>query len=645
MIYKLRRDIQFLRGIAVLVVVIYHSRLGLLSQGYLGVDVFFVLSGFLITSLILKELENNTFSFSQFYLRRAKRLLPALYSTLLFTTLFSLIILTKQWLNYLDQLIGALTFSANMVLPAQSGYFESASEGKPLLHIWSLSLEEQYYFFLPITLYLLPKKYRLTGMLLLLVISIYWCISWVYSDNPNPKFLWRVADATKSEWAFFLLFTRAWELLAGSLCAWLILNKPTIRSPNSLKVIALIGIFVSCGININNEHPSIESIIVVILTMIILIDKNGWLPSNIIINLIEKIGDWSYSIYLVHWPLFAFAYLSYVGDAPISIKLLLLFSSIFLGYLQYKYIETPFRNGKFKNAFASWKVTIATTATLLFLPVTFAYINPTAEDEFSHLRRHNPGLGMDCEGSFDKHNTIKPGCILGENPKIVIWGDSYAMHLEPGLSVKNKQLIQITKSVCGPIMGLAPITTKHEYDTIWAKTCLDFNESAFEYIKNSKNITHVVLSANFSNYFKFDDFQYLTHSGAIHGSYEGFVKYFNETILALKKLNITPIIFSPLPKTGFNVGECLERMHSSALLLRENCDIVYNDYLKYENSVINALKAVEDKATVIWLKDYLCNSEACKVYINNTLIYRDSGHLSVDGSISLLSDINIRSIH
>ena len=184
MIYKLRRDIQFLRGIAVLVVVIYHSRLGLLSQGYLGVDVFFVLSGFLITSLILKELENNTFSFSQFYLRRAKRLLPALYSTLLFTTLFSLIILTnKQWLNYLDQLIGALTFSANMVLPAQSGYFESASEGKPLLHIWSLSLEEQYYFFLPITLYLLPKKYRLTGMLLLLVISIYWCISWVYSDK------------------------------------------------------------------------------------------------------------------------------------------------------------------------------------------------------------------------------------------------------------------------------------------------------------------------------------------------------------------------------------------------------------------------------------------------------------------------------
>lgn len=128
-----------------MVVVLYHSNLGILNQGYLGVDVFFVLSGFLITSIVLKGLDNNDFSFSIFYLRRAKRLLPALYSTLFFTTLLSLIILThQQWIEYLQQLIGALTFTANMVLPSQTGYFESASEGKPLLHIWSLSLEEQY---------------------------------------------------------------------------------------------------------------------------------------------------------------------------------------------------------------------------------------------------------------------------------------------------------------------------------------------------------------------------------------------------------------------------------------------------------------------------------------------------------------------
>jgi len=163
-----------LRGLAVLVVVLYHSDLGLLSQGYLGVDVFFVLSGFLITSIILKALDSNNFLFSEFYLRRAKRLLPALYSTLLFTTLLSLAFLTnQQWIEYLDQLNGALTFTANMVLPSQTGYFESASEGKPLLHIWSLSLEEQYYFLLPIALYILPKNYRLIGISTFAILSLY----------------------------------------------------------------------------------------------------------------------------------------------------------------------------------------------------------------------------------------------------------------------------------------------------------------------------------------------------------------------------------------------------------------------------------------------------------------------------------------
>jgi peptidoglycan/LPS O-acetylase OafA/YrhL len=233
----LRRDIQFLRGIAVLVVVLYHSNLGILNQGYLGVDVFFVLSGFLITSIILKSLDNNNFSFSGFYLRRAKRLLPALYSTLLFTTLISLVVLTNlQWIDYLAQLKGALTFTANIVLPMQTGYFESASDGKPLLHIWSLSLEEQYYFLLPLILYFLPKNWRIMGIALLTLISLYWCFSWVYSENQEAPLLWRIADSSKSDWAFYLLFTRAWELLAGSLCAWLMLYRPNIETPLFLLV-------------------------------------------------------------------------------------------------------------------------------------------------------------------------------------------------------------------------------------------------------------------------------------------------------------------------------------------------------------------------------------------------------------------------
>lgn len=641
----MRRDIQLLRGIAVLVVVLYHSNLGLLSQGYLGVDVFFVLSGFLITTIILKGLDNNNFIFSEFYLRRAKRLLPALYNTLFFTTFLSLAVLTnQQWLEYLDQLKGALTFTANMVLPSQTGYFESASEGKPLLHIWSLSLEEQYYLLLPISLYFLPKKFRIITIIIFTIISLFWCFSWVYSENQNTPFLWRITDSPKSEWAFYLLFTRAWELLAGSICAWVMLNRSKVKVSRLLKITALMLIGISCTININNEHPSIESFIVVLSTMVILIGNKEWLPKNYIVRAMEKIGDWSYSIYLVHWPLFAFTYLSYVGDVPINVKVALIFLSLILGYLQYQYVETPFRAGKFKYLFSNWKVTISATLALLAVPISAAYTISDLENEFSHIRRVNYGIAQECQGSFaqgsfDEKNNLKDACILGDSPKIVVWGDSYAMHLVPGLLIKNKELTQITKSICGPTMGIAPIIGK--YDSVWAKKCLEFNDNAMSYIKSHPSITHVVLSSTLETYLDFPNGEYLSSEGTIQAEPKLLMRSLRNTVLELKKLGITPIFVSPPPKSGFNVGACLERQYGAALLLRKNCEINYKAYLTHQKSVNETLKKVESFAKVIWLKDYLCKGETCKVYTENTFIYRDNGHLSVDGSIQLLQDIDI----
>lgn len=636
----MRNDIQLLRGVAVLAVVFYHSNLGILSHGYLGVDLFFVLSGFLITSVILKGLDNKTFSFSEFYLRRAKRLLPALYSTLIGTTILSVFVLTnQQWLEYLEQLKGALTFTANMVIPTQVGYFESAAEGKPLLHIWSLSLEEQYYFILPITLFLLPKNYRLMGIIILTVISLYWSFSWIYSSEQATPFFWRIADSPKSEWAYFLLFTRAWELLAGSLCAWLVLNKPMFTIPRKYKYIALFLIVLTFIFNVNNEHPSIEAATVVIATMIILLGNQRWLPTNHFTHWLEKIGDWSYSIYLVHWPLFALAYLGYVGDIPNSIKMLIIFASLFFGYLQFIYVETPFRAGKYKNIFANWKVIISTTLILLALPVAATFINSDDESEFSHVRRINHGLSKDCQSSFDKENKLKSTCQQEGKTKIVVWGDSYAMHLIPGLSNKNKGLTQITKSFCGPIINLAPTTEK--YDIFWAKNCLKFNESAFSYIRNTPSITHVVVSTNFNNYLKISNVEYLTNQGIHPPNYNQFIDAFKNTILSIKKLGVTPIIFSPLPKTGFNVGECLERMHSSILLLRKNCKIKYEDYQQHQNMVNKALTELDKIAHVVWLEKYLCEGSSCKTTIDGKFVYRDAGHLSIDGSYELLKSINI----
>lgn len=641
----MRRDIQFLRGIAVLFVVLYHSGLGILGQGYLGVDVFFVLSGFLITTIILKSLEGNSFKFSVFYLRRAKRLLPALYCTLVFTSVAGLWVLTpSEWLDYSSQLVGALTFTANMVLPIQSGYFDPASEGKPLLHIWSLSLEEQYYFLLPITLFLLPKRFRLGGILVLFLISIIWCLSWVYSETEMTPFLWRIADSSRSEWAFFLLFTRAWELLGGSICAYIVLHYPKKEAPKWAKIIALGLIFVICSIDINSEHPSLESILVVFATMLILIGSTDWLFKNKVMYCIEKLGDWSYSVYLVHWPLFAYAYLSYVAIIPTSVKLFLVVCSIVLGFLQYKYVETPFRLGKFERLFTNWKLVAITTLIFLAIPTSsfFIRINDSELSASAHSQP-NVGLSDECEGSFDKSGKLKDACKDIHAPSVVVWGDSYAMHLVPGLAAnpKNSGLVQLTKSTCGPILGLAPINARH--NVAWAEGCNEFNQLALEYIKDNKSITHVVFSSVLTTYLKFDEVKYLTSDGIYDANFDVFIETFKNTIREIEALGIVAIIISPTPKAGFNIGSCLNRKSNNVLLLRDNCTVNFNNYLLNQTHENSALELLEKNTNVIWLKDLLCAGETCTVENNGINYFIDEGHLTVEGSVELLKKIDILS--
>ena len=200
-----------------LAVLLYHAQIGPLVNGYLGVDIFFVISGFLITKIILSDLSKDTFSFGGFYLRRAKRLLPALYCTLIITTPLAYVFLTHgQWNDYLKQFLGAITFTSNLVLPLQVGYFQDAADTKPLLHIWSLSLEEQYYLFLPIFLFLIPGKWRGWALCVATLISLALCvyfIDWAYG-------LERTNLDRAAKWVFYLFPTRAWELLVGSLTAW-----------------------------------------------------------------------------------------------------------------------------------------------------------------------------------------------------------------------------------------------------------------------------------------------------------------------------------------------------------------------------------------------------------------------------------------
>jgi peptidoglycan/LPS O-acetylase OafA/YrhL len=635
-----RDDIQFLRGIAVLFVVIYHSGLDFLPFGYLGVDIFFVISGFLITKLVLVKLENNSFSFLDFYYRRARRLLPALYCTLLFTSVFSIFFLTKSQVeDYASQFIGAITFSANMVLPGQTGYFDAAAEGKPLLHIWSLSLEEQYYFLLPLFLFLLPKKLRLIGLSVGFVVSILWCYAWMASDRQDAPFLWRFGETSRYEWAFYLLPTRAWELIAGSICAWLYIYYKPLYIRKWLKKLALAVIFLFGTLNLTPSHPNIEALIVVIATSILLLGQDNWLPKNILVKTIGKVGNWSYSIYLVHWPLFAFAYLSFVGKVPAHISFTIIFLSIVLGYWQFKFVETPFRYKEMGRLFSKGKPIVAITSLLMLIPIGLASHPLYGEysSEVEDMRKTNHGLGAACEDSFYDELSLKPDCQTSDLINTVVWGDSYAMHLVPGLRILNPHIAQITKSSCGPFIGIATVSLR--YGRQWAEECIDYNEKAINFIKNNKNVTHVVMSSTLQQYL--GEGGILTEDGLKKRSLSLLVASYKKVVDDLSNAGKHVVFFSPPPTNGRDIGECLERKFGPAIMFREDCNLLVDDYFTEQKLVLEALEEFNNISNVYYLSDLLCDAQLCQSEINNIFIYRDGGHLSISGSRLLLGNLKV----
>jgi len=639
----MRHDIQFLRGFAVLSVLFYHADIFPVMGGYLGVDVFFVISGYLITTIILRDLDEGEFRFSKFYLRRAKRLLPAAYSTLIFTTLLGYLFLTTgQWSDYVEQLIGAVTFTANLVLPFQTGYFDNAAESKPLLHVWSLSLEEQYYLVAPLVLFVIKPKWQGSIFLIALILSLVVCVIFVTA----PFTYWRFPTIDSKTMAFFLLPTRAWELLAGSLLAWVARRSSPLNVPRIIKFSALLLASVIVLYPVDDVHPRGDAFLVVLATAVMLAGTGEWLAKNLVTNIVAKIGDWSYSLYLVHWPLFAFAHNAYLGEVPGYVKLFLILASILLSYWQYEYVEQRFRFGWKANQRRTFQWLAAASLIVVLLPVPALiaqYVrNEAGVQDFNYLRLPNHGLSEQCANG---QAVVKPEpCMTSSNPKFAVWGDSYAMHLVPGLMLDPKikdSFIQITKSACAPILGVASIDSN--YDKTWAKGCLEFNEQAFRFIRDSESITDVIISSPFGGYFDYGELRLFYEETEIVGDRSIAINQMVTMINSLRNSGKRLILVTPPPKSGFNIGECWERKETGLVVLgRSGCGFSLEEYHSFQRGVIKGINEVQHRTNVdvVNLEDFLCSKEDCMTTINKTSIYRDGGHLSISGSEWLVPKIN-----
>ena len=349
---KYRPEIDGLRALAVLPVIFFHAGFEFFGGGFVGVDVFFVISGYLITSILLEDLKYERFSLFKFYERRARRILPALYLVLLVTTLIATFLMSPQQLKDFGQsLISTVTFASNFYFLFKADYWAQSSEFLPLLHTWSLSIEEQYYLVFPILLYLLYQFYKNKIFWIFLALSI---VSLFLSEFGSRNFT--VAN-------FYIPATRAWELFLGSLAA-VITNKKGIKKNNTFAFFGLLLLgFSFLFFNDSTPFPGFYSLVPVSGTFfLILFSHKETLVGRFLSNkLLVGVGLISYSAYLWHQPLLA-GFRIYQNSIETSFfELSIIIASTFVfAFLSFRFVEHPFRNK-----------TIVSTKVMLYLSVSF----------------------------------------------------------------------------------------------------------------------------------------------------------------------------------------------------------------------------------------------------------------------------------
>jgi peptidoglycan/LPS O-acetylase OafA/YrhL len=625
-------DIQILRGLAVSLVVLFHSGTIPMPAGYLGVDIFFVISGFLITSHIVRDVDQQIFSLSRFYMRRARRLLPATYCTLSVTTLAApFLLVPSSWDDYIKSLFGALTFTANIFLWLQTGYlwlqtgyFEQAAAFKPLLHLWSLSIEEQYYLVLPLFLLIAPNRWRMLLIALALLSSAALCFLLV-SYKPSAT--------------FFLLPTRVWELMIGSFLAVIVTKRPDRDAPAALKVAATAIILLIPFFPIDQLHPRFDAVLISCATAVLLMGRGEWLRRWPITRPLSLAGDWSYSIYLVHWPLYAFATNAFLGKIPLTVALLLIPVSFALGYLQYRYVEQRFQFVWRDNNSRYLRYIMAASLVVSF-PVLLYPSGATRSDSKIAFAFRDNFIDRACfTGDFEN-----PQCRLRGDPQVALWGDSFAMQWFPGLAdaLHGEGLILIAMSGCGPIEQLAVIAGQVSREG--AATCIQYNNRALNYIVTTDSIKTVVLSSAFHYYWN----PILVGDKVEKPDTKTLRRQFVATLTALRTARKNVILIAPLPRTTnhINIGYCLERKAQGAFvfpMLRSDCSFSYDSYQAAQGPVIEFLRKLErlDHINIVWPESVTCHNEICAAQIDGTPLYRDGGHITFDASILLARKLHI----
>lgn len=634
-----RPDIDGLRGIAVTLVVLFHAFPRLLPGGFIGVDIFFVISGFLISSIIFQALSGNSFSFFSFYARRARRIFPCLLLVLLSCLVIGWFLLVADEYSRLGKhVFAATTFVSNFVLWSETGYFDTASGEKPLLHLWSLSIEEQFYLVWPWLITLMWKRALNHLALMFIVLVASFALNLIDISNDIIA-------------AYYSPIGRFWELIAGACLAYHL--SPALGRSNTFpysNLAAAGGLFLLvAAILLVDQHspfPGWYAMLPVLgTTLLIGAGNNNWISRWILSNrIIVGLGLISYPLYLWHWPILSFMEITLGHATKPEHRLFCVIAAIICAWLTYTLIERPYFVSLYKRRYIA--VLIGCMAILgvfgfnIFqregLP--FRHEQLSAEKPAASTSYGFTSLGVptttdresnSCNNLIPRQKKIDTFCHLtGPNPYLAVIGDSHANHLFFGLkrssNVKLNQVLVVGAGACQPALQIGG-----------SENCDEQSRANIEMIKSFKSIQAVIISADSAAIQKLTRSQYTVFLNGYLQLASELQSLGKEVLYVVDTPGFleSPVVCAPNPLPARNFFGRVDVNCEEIHVIKTRPRDVYNRFVSDFSAKNRAIRLIDGYSL-------FCNSSFCRVIHDNTLIFKDANHLTDYGSMLLSLEIS-----